>query len=104
MSQTRSKHKFPLIETKQVIIKDHTHLDNFYDELVKAGAEGAMIRHPESLYESKRYKKLLKYKPEFDAEAEIIGYKRGTGKYEGLLGSFEMKTQDGKNIFYVWYG
>ena len=34
---------------------------------------------------------MLKYKPTFDAEAIIIGYKKGQGKYSGMLGGFICK-------------
>ena len=34
---------------------------------------------------------LLKYKPNFDAEAIIMDYKDGTKKYEGMLGAFICK-------------
>jgi len=47
-----------------------------------------MIKDPKSQYEDKRSNYMLKYKPCFDAEAMIVDYKAGTGKYEGMLGGF----------------
>ena len=44
-----------------------------------------MIKDPKSAYEDKRSNFLLKYKPNFDAEALIIDYTEGKGKYKGLL-------------------
>ena len=55
----------------------------------KMGAEGVMLRAPNSPYESKRTSLLLKVKQLFDAECKIIGYKPGTGKYKDMLGAFE---------------
>ena len=31
----------------------------------------------------------MKVKPHFDDECKIIGYKEGTGKYQGMLGAFK---------------
>ena len=62
-----------------------------YNKLVSEGAEGVMIKHPNSLYEDKRSNYLLKYKPNFDAEAIIMDYSKGKGKYRGMLGGFVCK-------------
>ena len=56
-----------------------------------------MIRKPGSFYEKKRSSTLLKYKQIFDTEAVIVGYKPGTGKYTGKLGSFICRLIKGKN-------
>jgi DNA ligase-1 len=50
-----------------------------------------MLKDPNSPYEGKRSNYLLKYKPNFDAEAVIVGYKPGQGKYQGHLGGFICK-------------
>ena len=47
-----------------------------------------MIKDPDSFYEDKRSNYMLKVKPEFDEEAEIVDYKLGKGKNLGILGSF----------------
>ena len=47
-----------------------------------------MLREAGSNYEQKRSNTLLKMKPVHDCECKIIGYKAGTGKYQGMLGSF----------------
>ena len=46
---------------------------------------------------------MLKLKAEFDTECEIVGYKKGTGKYEGMLGSFKCRLLKGntKDTFFV---
>ena len=73
------------------------------DRIVKAGGEGLMIREPESVYESKRSGTLLKVKTHEDAEATIVGYKPGRGKFEGLVGSLRVRDQAGLE-FYVGSG
>ena len=57
-------------------------------EVIKGGGEGIMLRKPGSLYEAKRSKTLYKIKEVDDMEVRIDGYKNGTGKYKGILGSF----------------
>lgn len=44
------------------------------DEVCDAGGEGVMLREPNSLYENKRSKMLLKVKKFDDAEATVIGH------------------------------
>ena len=62
-------------------------MDEFYKNIISNGGEGIMIKRPDSLYKNGRSSDMLKYKPAFDREAEIIGYKKGKGKYKGKLGA-----------------
>jgi DNA ligase 1 len=78
----------PVIVAKQTIVKNDAHLDSMYQDIIQNGGEGVMLKDPNSPYEDKRSNYLLKYKPNFDAEAIIIGYKPGQGKYVGMLGGF----------------
>ncbi len=66
-------------------IKD---LNNTLDELVKRGAEGVMLRKPESKWTTERSHDLLKCKPWLDDEAVITGFTSGreTAKGSRLLG------------------
>lgn len=79
----------PIHFTKQTKIESIEQLVNTYKTLTSQGAEGVMLRAPNSPYETKRSKYLLKYKIKDDAEAIIRGYTMGTGKYSGLLGSLD---------------
>ena len=81
--------KCPIKFTKQSKIENMAQLVNTYKELTSKGAEGVMLRAPNSPYETKRSKYLLKYKIKDDAEAIVRGYTMGTGKYKGLLGSLD---------------
>jgi len=78
----------PLSITKQIKIKDQEHLNLMFKEITSQKGEGLMLREAGSLYEQKRSSTLLKMKPVHDCECRIIGYKAGTGKYQGMLGSF----------------
>jgi DNA ligase-1 len=44
------------------------------DKVLKLKGEGLMLKDPESFYEKKRSKKLLKVKKFDDAEAIVIGH------------------------------
>jgi DNA ligase-1 len=46
----------------------------------KVKGEGLMLRDPESFYENRRSKSLLKVKTFYDDEATILGYTKGTGR------------------------
>jgi DNA polymerase/3'-5' exonuclease PolX len=81
----------PIVFTEQIEIKSMKHLEEIYKDILNKGGEGVMIKDPKSLYEDKRSDYMLKYKPCFDAEAVIVDYKEGNGKYEGLLGAFICK-------------
>ena len=80
--------KCPLVMTKQIKVKSEDDVMKRFNELVKKGAEGVMLRAPNSPYEATRTSYLLKVKQLFDDECKIIGYKEGTGKYKGMLGAF----------------
>jgi DNA polymerase/3'-5' exonuclease PolX len=83
-----NNHKCPYRMTMHYKIKDEEHMNEYYMSIIKNSGEGIMLKSPESLYEGRRSPYLLKYKPQFDAEAMIIGYNYGSGKYSGILGSF----------------
>lgn len=78
----------PLVMAEQTVVKNESHLDKVYKDIIKHGGEGIMLKDPNSPYEGKRSNYLLKYKPNFDEEAIIIGYKPGQNKYAGMLGGF----------------
>ena len=68
------------------------------DRVVAQGAEGLMLRQPDSAYEAKRSPTLLKVKPYDDAEATIIAYEPGKGKFAGQLGALRVRTEDGREF------
>lgn len=62
-----------------------------------------MLRKITSRYQAGRSNDLLKLKRHHDAEATVIGYKTGTGKYKGMMGSILVHTEDGVE-FYIGSG
>ena len=91
------KSKYPSAKiqlTKQIEIKNEEHMNKLYCELIRKGAEGLILKNPNSLYEPKRSKQMLKYKVHNDAEGIVIGHNPGTGRLEGTLGSLEIEVLD----------
>lgn len=68
------------------------------DAIVAAGGEGLMLHRGDSRYAAGRNGDLLKYKPYDDAEATVVGYVPGKGKYEGLVGALEVESDDGRRF------
>ena len=73
-------------------------LQALLDEKVKAGAEGLMLHHRDALYRDGRQKQLLKLKPLYDAEAQVIAHLSGQGKYEGKMGALLVRMADGREF------
>ena len=92
------KGKCPLQLVKQKKIKSEDELNKLFKALVGKGAEGVMLRAPNSPYDPKRSAYLLKVKQQFDDECRIIGYKEGTGKYKGKLGAFNCEMVKNKAV------
>ena len=70
-------------------------LSEHLEELVESGAEGLMLHLAEARHFSGRSNALLKLKPHFDDEAEVIGHLPGKGKYTDMLGALRVKNQQG---------
>lgn len=64
------------------------HIGGEVREILEFGAEGVMLRKPESFWDTRRCHQLLKYKPWKDDEAKIIGFTSGreTDRGSRLLG------------------
>ena len=65
-------------------------------KITEADGEGLMLKDPESIYDFKRSKHLLKVKVFHDEEATITGYMKGKGKYMGMLGAYVCEKKDSK--------
>jgi ATP-dependent DNA ligase len=76
-------------------VKSVTELETIYQSYLADGEEGAIIRLPESAYENKRSKNLLKYKPEYDDECEILKILPGDkGKAQYLASKATIRWKD----------
>lgn len=73
-------------------------LMKLFKHYVKGGAEGLMLHRSDSPYVTGRSDVLLKLKPLPDAEARVIAYVPGNGKFVGLVGALEVEMSDGKRF------
>lgn len=74
--------------TDKIKVVSSIKIDNLevqFQNSLDNGFEGVMLRNPESFYEHKRSKNLLKFKPLLDHEFKIIGYKLGVGKFKEVV-------------------
>lgn len=81
---------------EQIECKNLRHLERVFNNLISKGAEGVMVKNPNAEYQNGRSDNLLKLKPYFDAEAKVIGYREGNGKFKGQLGSILVEFQNKK--------
>ncbi len=79
---------------KQIKIKDKKQLDNFMKSVEEKGGEGVVVRDGTLAYYTGRTKKALKVKSYIDAECEVVGYNKGKGKYEGVVGSLSCRMEN----------
>lgn len=85
---------------EQTLLPFHTEracqiVDEQLEKVTDAGGEGLMLRHPASQWQPIRTYFLLKIKKLLDAEALVVGYRAGQGKFHGMLGSLTVRWEHG---------
>ncbi|WP_323806873.1 hypothetical protein [Marinobacter gelidimuriae] len=68
------------------------------DEVIELDGEGLMLHRGNSLYRAGRSDDVLKVKRYQDAEAVVVGYSPGEGKYDGMLGALRVERPDGRQF------
>ena len=68
------------------------------DDVIAKGGEGLMLHHQDALYVSGRGNNVLKLKKHLDAEATVLAYLPGKGKYVGMMGSLIVQMSNGKKF------
>ena len=66
---------------------------------LEEGYEGQMLRVPDSKYEGKRSKNLIKHKEFEDAEYKIVSIEEGKGNWAGAAKRIEIDLGDGTTQF-----
>ncbi len=79
----------------QTRVTDRKALLQRLDSVMRQGGEGLMLHRADAPYRSGRSDVLLKLKPWLDAEALVVGYVPGKGKYRGMTGALLMEMADG---------
>ena len=78
-----------------VYVKDDETRDGLFSEYLRDDFEGQMLRHPNSPYENKRSKFLLKRKEFDDGEFTIVDIEEGVGNWAGYAKSIVIRLEDG---------
>jgi DNA ligase 1 len=65
------------------------------DRTLEKKGEGIMLRNPESYYENRRSKNLLKVKVFIDEEAVVTGTEKGSGRCANMMGSIHCRLKNG---------
>lgn len=88
-----------IFQVPTIIIRDEHDIETMLLHCLESGYEGQMLRDPNSLYEGKRSKGLLKHKEFEDAEFEIVSIQEGLGNWAGYAKSIEIRLDDGTTQF-----
>ncbi len=91
--------KVPTLQAiAQTRVANRSALDARLRRVVAAGGEGLMLQRADARYVGGRSDGLLKYKPVADAEARVIGYRPGQGKYAGQVGALLVEDAHGRRF------
>jgi len=92
---TRKAMSAHLIMIKQFKLKNTDQLENTLRTIIANKGEGLMVHRDSAYYHVGRTTNIMKLKRHQDAEATVIEYIGGKGKYQGMLGSLKVKTATG---------
>jgi ATP-dependent DNA ligase len=76
-------HGHSVIRTASYLCKNEKEVMQRYNQFLREGYEGAMVRAANGLYENRRSSNLLKMKDFDDAEFKIVGMEEGRGAFKG---------------------
>lgn len=80
-------------------VSDEHDIETMLGNYLEQGYEGQMLRVPDSMYEGKRSKGLIKHKEFEDDEFEIVSIEEGQGNWAGAAKRIEIRLEDGTTQF-----
>lgn len=91
---------------KSIIVSNYLDAIRLFEEELKSGNEGVIVKSLNNIWAFQRSKTQIKIKAELEMDAKIVDVVEGTGKYEGMLGSFVCEATDelGPIVFNVGSG
>ena len=92
--------KREIVLTKKIVTDNEEEAKKFYDESLKAGNEGVMLKNLNAEYKAGRYVNYMcKLKPILEPlDLVIVGAEYGTGKRAGMLSSFVLACRHGNKF------
>jgi DNA ligase-1 len=91
---------YPIVQAvKTSNIQDEHDIQMMLGEYLESGYEGQMLRVPDSPYEGKRSKNLIKHKEFEDDEFEIVSMEEGKGNWADAVKRIEIRLKDGTTQF-----
>jgi DNA ligase 1 len=88
----------PLQWIEQFKLADEKALRAKLKQITSQGGEGLMLHLASAPVTQGRSNVLLKLKPVSDAEGIVTAHIPGKGKYAGMLGALQIKTEDGQTV------
>ncbi len=96
----RDEHKIKHLDIiEQKVCQDKKELNLFFQNVIAKGGEGVIIKDAKRDYFDGKSDSVLKVKEAEDMEAKVIGYKAGSGKFTGMMGSLQVELKDGIQFF-----
>jgi DNA ligase-1 len=77
-------------------LTDSRQLKQLLSDVIAQGGEGLILQRADATYFPGRHSGFLKLKPYQDAEAVVIGYSPGKGKYTGMTGALIVEDAEGR--------
>ena len=100
VNQTNSQY---LRVIEQYRIVNHSELMQQLNNIVELGGEGLMLHRADAVYKKGRTRDLLKVKPYYDAEATVVAYTQGKGKFLGIVRCYFGKNSGGSTVSYRYW-
>ena len=78
------------------VVQDMDEANAKFEEYLKLGLEGIILKNMQSGWEDKRAKHQIKFKGELECDLKIVAVEEGSGKFAGQLGAIVCESSDGK--------
>ena len=85
-----------VLAVDQFKVRDAAELDAALSDVLARGGEGLILHHGLRSHQPGRNSGLFKLKPFEDAEARVVAINPGRGRLQGMMGSIDVRTPDGR--------
>jgi DNA ligase-1 len=87
-----------VVAIRQYHVSGEAQLHAALERVLDKGGEGLVLHRGDLPYRAGRGVGLLKLKPYEDAEARVVAIHPGRGRLDGMMGSIEVRTPDGRRF------